>query len=138
MNTEFSSCKVVVLAPTKEQAMAVVDTWKKAEIQFEGVVDHEILVAGEKWNVPSSKCKIMMCFTAESQEDWDKVKKEWEVNLKDKCKDKCDLIVAANKEEKSKKWSSDIKAKVYVDLSKYQETMLKLKKELENVCQQCM
>ena len=64
---------------------------------------------------------------------WDRVKSEWNDKYKDKFKD-CRKIVAANKEEKSKKWFTDMKADDYVDLSKAEDTFKKLQKELVDYC----
>ena len=136
MKSESSKCQVILLAPTREQGMALIDTWKKAESQCEGACcDHKIHVAGAdvktlNLDLECTKTKRVFCLTAESQEDWEKVKSDWIKNFKDKCKGTCVCIVAANKEEKSKKWCEDVKADCWVDLSSCEQCITKMRKEL--------
>ena len=49
MNIEKESCQVLILAPTKEQGIAVDGTWKKAEqeCECEGQVKHSVYVCGQ-------------------------------------------------------------------------------------------
>lgn len=135
-----SKCEIIIIGPTKEQGIAVVDTWMKAEEECEGPkLDHKIVIAGEDFKssnirIEDTTCKRLICLTAESQEDWEKVKTEWIKNFKEKCKGNCISIIAANKEEKSKKWAADISADCYVDLSSYEQTMSKLRNELSKSC----
>jgi hypothetical protein len=135
-----SKCEIIIIGPTKEQGLSIVDTWKKAEEKCEGPeLNHKIVVAGgdiKSSNIcmEDTKCKRLICLTAESQEDWEKVKIEWNKNFKEKCKGSCISIIAANKEEKSKKWAADINADCYVDLSSFEQTMNKLRNELSKSC----
>ena len=74
-----NKCQAVILAPTKEQGVAVVETFKKAEelCGCVGKVNHTILVPGKdemESTIRSDEC-CMFTFTAESQEDWDMIKK---------------------------------------------------------------
>jgi hypothetical protein len=137
-----NNCKILVLAPTYEQGIAVVATWKKAEEPCHGLIEHHVHVCGPKTGIyvdPKfmSCINSIVCFTAESQEDWDLVKKEWLEKLKEKYNN-CRKIIAANKEEKSKKWLSDIKADNWVDLSKAESTFKTLQNELTDYCKiQC-
>jgi len=141
MKKETSSrCECIILCPTNEQRMALIDTWKKAESECEGrTVDHKLHVAGSDLSklgidFNETRCKRVLCMTAESQEDWERVKADYHKNFKEKCKGCCLTVVAANKEEKSKKWCSEIGADCYVDLSSFDQTMTRLRSELVRTC----
>jgi hypothetical protein len=139
--TSDTTCCILIMAPTNEQGMTVVTTWKLAEAVCEGCIHHCIHVCGKKDfsdiesiknKYSGSKCSVMICLTAVSQEDWDQVKTEWN-QIKEKFKNSR-TIVAADKEEKSKKWFDDVKADDYVDLSKAEDCFKKLRKELVDYC----
>jgi hypothetical protein len=131
-------CKILILSPTYEQGISVIATWKKAEEPCQGEIEHHVHVCGQKTGIYldpkiTSSINVIICFTAESQEDWEVVKKEWMEKLKDKY-NSCRKIIAANKEEKSKKWFTDIKADNWVDLSRAEMTFKTLQNELTNYC----
>ena len=70
------TCCILILAPTFEQGTAVVTTWKLAESQCEGSIEHKIHVCSknELSNLKSifnkykgQKCTLVVTMTAESQ-----------------------------------------------------------------------
>jgi hypothetical protein len=126
-------CILILLGPNKEQAMAVCETWKKVESGCEGKMCHRIYTPHDEADVDMTNCTILMCLTAESQEDWVAVKAFYDKCFKEKCKN-CHKIVAANKEENCKKWAEDVKADMWVDLSDFEKTKSCLEDCLTKYC----
>ena len=126
-----NKCSFIYLAPTKVQGTSLLQIFKDAQEDCKGKeISNKVLLVGEK--LEDCQCDII-CITADSQEDWNKVKKEWNDKIKDKCKAKRKIVCAGN-ETKAKKWCDDMKADLWMDMSKHEDTFEKIRKELTDTC----